>query len=79
MTGEKNFFPTADDIKMEAQKKELHALEQQEQPGGEAGGMRMLLEAERQDSRERSSSEESWEKVGSNSEEVGVEQASSDC
>ena len=79
MTGEKNFLPTADDIKMEAQKKELHALEQQEQPGGEAGGMRMLLEAERQDSRERSSSGESWEKVGSNSEEVGVEQASSDC
>ena len=57
----------------------MHALEQQEQPGGEAGGLRMLLEAERQDSRERSSSEESWEKVGSNSEEVGVEQASSDC
>ena len=57
----------------------MHALEQQEQPGGEAGGLRMLLEAERQDSRERSSSEESWQKVESNSQEVGVEQASSDC
>ena len=57
----------------------MHALEQQEQPGGEAGGMRMLLEAERQDSRERSSSEERWKKVESNSQEVGVEQASSDC
>lgn len=83
VTEEKNFLPSADDIKEEALKKELDTLDTEsslpsgdsspmESAGGAAGLRNMLDGGER----ERRSSSEEWEKV--NSEDI-VDRNTSEC
>jgi hypothetical protein len=83
VTEEKNFLPSADDIKEEALKKELDTLDTEsslpsgdsspmESVGGAAGLRNMLDGGER----ERRSSSEEWEKV--NSEDI-VDRNTSEC
>lgn len=82
VTEEKNFLPSADDIKAEALNKELDTLDAESSPsgdsspveiGGGASGLRNLLES---GERERRSSSEEWEKVSS---EDIVDRNSSEC
>jgi len=85
VTEEKNFLPSADDIKEEALKKELDTLDQESsipsgdsspielETGGGAAGLRNMLEG---GERERRSSSEEWEKVSS---EDIVDRNNSEC
>jgi len=83
VTEEKNFLPSADEIKEEALKKELDTLDQDSSvPSGDsspvetgvgAAGLRNLLDG---GERERRSSSEEWEKVSS---EDIVDRNNSEC
>jgi len=83
VTEEKNFLPSADDIKTEALNKELDTLDTESSlpsgdsspmsTGGGASGLRNMLEG---GERERRSSSEEWEKVSS---EDIVDRNTSEC
>lgn len=80
VTEERNFLPSADDIKAEAFTKELDTLDQESsgdtvplETGGGASGLRNLLDG---GERERRSSSEEWEKVSS---EDIVDRNASEC